>query len=292
MYLLNENADLVRFWNHVGRADQRILFLDYDGTLAPYQINPAKAVPYPGVLEILQRMLERKRSRIIIVTGRSVSDLEPLLALPALPEVWGEHGSEHRLQNGERAVLELTPLHHIGFAKARDALALHFPEARLEVKHTSLAAHWRGVPMDSIASRSPAVACCWADIARGHGLELLPFEQGIEIRPMGATKGLSVRLSLGEVSGTAAVAYLGDDQTDEDGFYAVRQWVQADPASRVGLTALVRVDTPRPTKADVWIKPPEEILSFLELWDSTTHGDPCSLRPTETPFNPSRRERS
>jgi len=56
--------------------------------------------------------------------------------------------------------------------------------------------------------------------------------------------------------GDTAAAYLGDDLTDEDAFYAIKG---------KGFSVLVRREW-RPTIADVWIIPPEELLSFFDRW--------------------------
>ena len=35
--------------------------LDYDGTLAPFQPRPERAVPYPGIREALESLIEIER---------------------------------------------------------------------------------------------------------------------------------------------------------------------------------------------------------------------------------------
>jgi trehalose-6-phosphatase len=85
---------------------------------------------------------------------------------------------------------------------------------------------------------------------------LLEFDGGLEIRVAGPGKGDAVRVILKEAGPGAAVAYLGDDQTDEDAFRALKG---------NGLTALVRPQS-RPTGADVWLQPPHELLQFLQEW--------------------------
>ena len=72
------------------------------------------------------------------------------------------------------------------------------------------------------------------------------FDGGLEIRVAGPGKGDAVRAILKEAGPGAAVAYLGDDQTDEDAFHALKG---------IGLTVLVRPQS-RPTAADVWLQPP------------------------------------
>ena len=60
------------------------------------------------------------------------------------------------------------------------------------------------------------------------------------------------------VENIGLAAYLGDDVTDENAFQAVK-------GHGVGL--LVREEL-RPTEADVWIRPPDELRSFLLDWIS------------------------
>ena len=61
---------------------------------------------------------------------------------------------------------------------------------------------------------------------------------------------------LAEEGLSTPVAYLGDDRTDEDAFRQLRGR---------GLTVLVR-DEYRPTAAECWLRPPSELLHFLDAW--------------------------
>jgi hypothetical protein len=67
-----------------------------------------------------------------------------------------------------------------------------------------------------------------------------------------------VRTVLAESPAGAAVAFLGDDLTDEDAFRAL---------SGRGLSVLVRA-RPRSTAADVRLAPPAELLAFLDAWSA------------------------
>ena len=95
-------------------------------------------------------------------------------------------------------------------------------------------------------------------------LELLRFDGGIELRARGMDKGQVIGKLLSEVAPDASVAYAGDDRTDEDAFRALGER---------GLRVLVR-DEVRPTLADLWLRPPGELLDFLFRWLRTTGGSP------------------
>ena len=53
MQVLSPRIDMGAFYEQLATARQRVLMLDYDGTLAPFKVRPEEAVPYPGVSETL-----------------------------------------------------------------------------------------------------------------------------------------------------------------------------------------------------------------------------------------------
>ena len=56
MEILRASFELDAFFAGVSQAEQAALLLDYDGTLAPFHVDPAQAVPYPGVLDALEKI--------------------------------------------------------------------------------------------------------------------------------------------------------------------------------------------------------------------------------------------
>ena len=99
MEILNKDLEFSEFDEKLRSASKRALLLDYDGTLAPFRVEPRKAFPYPGVRQVLNRLMRTQGIRIVIVTGRWIKDLLPLLQLEIQPEIWGSHGLE-RLGKG------------------------------------------------------------------------------------------------------------------------------------------------------------------------------------------------
>jgi len=89
---------------------------------------------------------------------------------------------------------------------------------------------------------------------------------GLELRVVGIDKGRAVDQILAGSPPEAAAAYLGDDLTDEDAFAAL-----SGRGERV-LTVLVREEW-RPTRAEVWLRPPGGLLAFLGRW-SRISGSP------------------
>ncbi len=246
------------FFQRLAGAGARVLLLDYDGTLAPFRVRPADARPYRGVPQAIRDIVLAGHTRIVIVSGRALDELIGLLDVDPLPELWGSHGWEQRTAAGS---YERVPAPEA----ANEALALAVQRAGesgfrdwLEVKPVGVALHWRGRSHALARSAEAWGRTAWGPLAQDHGLELRDFDGGVELRAVGRDKGTAVRRVLAESPRDAIVAYLGDDLTDEDAFGAL-------PSD--GLGVLVRRKL-RPTAAGAWIRPPRELLSFLERWRS------------------------
>jgi|SRR5579872_102869 len=251
----------LEFLERLQSAPTRVLLLDYDGTLAPFQTDRARAFPYPEVPALLGR-ISQAGTRVILITGRPAREVVLLSGLHPHPEIWGSHGLERLSPDGTYRVDSLMPEQETGLLQAAEILRSHNLEPRMEIKPGSVALHWRGSPQAEIEAFRHLIVPLWSPLVEACSLQVLDFDGGVEIRVRDRDKGRAVRAILEECSSSAAVAYLGDDFTDEDAFHALRGR---------GLTALVR-EEPRQTFADIQLRPPQELIRFLEDWVNTTGG--------------------
>jgi len=256
---LPESPHLERLWTDLATRHQAALLLDYDGTLAPFQADPAQACPYPGIESLLNDIGGLPNDRLIIVSGRWLNDLRPLLKLTFEPEMWGCHGRERRLSDGQHTLLPLREGAAAALAKADDwedaILALG---GRMERKPGSVAFHWRELTSDRRQSLRQELRMRFATLAPPDELVWHEFDGGVEFRASGADKGQVVRQVLAELdsNGDYCIAYLGDDYTDEDAFAAL---------DGRGPGILVR-EAWRDTAANTWLRPPEGVIAFLTRW--------------------------
>src|SRR6185437_15422137 len=58
------------FFERLRQASSRVLLLDYDGTLAPFTPDREHAFPYPGIPELISRIV-RAGTRVVLVSGRA-----------------------------------------------------------------------------------------------------------------------------------------------------------------------------------------------------------------------------
>jgi trehalose-phosphatase len=256
MKVLISQTKLDLFSQKLIKSPQKALFLDYDGTLAPFQIDPNNAYPYPGVTELLNNILQRGETRLVIITGRWIKDLMPLLQLERQPEVWGSHGLERLKVDGSYEIAPMDEEALKGLVTADEWIESIGLSDRCEKKPGCLAVHWRGLREDHIKHLKKQVKPKWSLISDNWGLELNGFDGGLELRVPGMNKGDAVRTILEEMDNDSVAAYLGDDVTDEDAFNAIKG---------KGIGVLVR-EAFRPTAADLWLKPPEELMTFLAGW--------------------------
>ena len=256
MRILNPDIDLELFYHRRIAASQKALLLDYDGTLAPFHIEPNEAKPYPGVRKVLNKIMQVPDIRLVIITGRWTRDLIPLLQLEKQLEIWGSHGLERLKADGSYEIHSIEQKALSGLVAADKWIDEVGLSSRCEKKPGCLAMHWRGLDEGKVKELRNLVEPRWSIIARAWQLSLREFDGGLELRVPTRDKGDAVRTILQEMNPDAVAAYLGDDLTDEDAFRAIKG---------KGMGILVREEL-RQTAADLWIKPPEELLTFLSDW--------------------------
>ena len=256
MKILNPEIDIQRFYRHLKNVSKKVLLLDYDGTLAPFHIMAHKAQPYPGVREMLDKIMQCPDIRVVIITGRWIKDLIPLLQLQGRPEIWGSHGLERLKSDGSYEIASMDEGTLNGLVIADEWIEAIGYSDRCEKKPGCLAIHWRGLPEEKINKIRNQISPKWSVIAEGWGLSLTEFDGGIELRIPVRNKGDAVKTVLEETEQDAIAAYLGDDSTDEDAFKSIKGQ---------GIGILVRKEF-RATAADIWIKPPKELIAFLSSW--------------------------
>jgi trehalose-phosphatase len=241
---------------HLRSAPRSLLMLDYDGTLAPFHIDRFAATPYPGVEDRLAILSALARVRLVLVSGRSARELRDLLRSSTKAEIWGSHGRERLGSDGVYELFPLDRLQQAGLQRVgREMCALGLAET-LEVKPSSLAVHWRSFDPATQERIRSSIESVFARVGETTGLQLLPFDGGLELRSTDRTKGTAVAQILAQEPAAIPAAYLGDDLTDEDAF--------ADMGSR-GYSILVRTEV-RKSAARFWLRPPGELLEFLDEW--------------------------
>ncbi|MEZ0576816.1 trehalose-phosphatase [Halodesulfovibrio aestuarii] len=227
---MEARAAMIKPWTVEQQADfgqklaacrRAVLFLDYDGTLAPLVPDRHNARPFPGVREALERLLVIKHCRTVLVSGRPVKELQPLLQSRLPFEAWGSHGGEHLRVSGQLDLVSIPEKAREGLRIAAERVAVLLGDHAIECKPNSVAAHVSSINAELIPQYIIDLEELLEPIAENFGLELLDFHEGVEVRVPGINKSRAIHSVLSEEPKDAVVAYIGDDVTDEDAFRAL-----------------------------------------------------------------------
>jgi trehalose-phosphatase len=242
---------LLHFWPEVARrirqAEAVALFLDFDGTLAPFVPHPGAArLPWP-TRRALQRLARLPGLRIWIISARRAGDLRSRIAVPHL-QYLGLYGWE----NGSAPRFEAAQTR--GLAEARDRITRrirHLPGIRIEDKDATFALHWRGAAK---ACFRQAAHVFRSEMARFDGvLRVLAGDHVWEVAPASLLgKGVAARRHWRAWQERALPIYLGDNSADEAAFTALAS----------GIT--VCIGRARPTRAHFQLRDTAEVRAFLE----------------------------
>jgi len=248
---------LEHFFGTFTDSEKPLLLLDYDGTLAPFRIDRFKSRPWAGVHECLVAIQEQNRTNMVVITGRPAAEIAPMLGLATPLEVWGLHGAERLYPDGRRDLEQAPACTQEKLDELRAMLQHDSLGGLVENKANGVVMHWRGASPDKAKRIEKRTRALFEPLTNLEGLAMLRFEAGLELR-VGRDKGGAAAMIMAE-SVAGPVAFLGDDLTDEAGFEVV------NGAGPRGLSVLVRREW-RSTAAAVWLRPPGELIEFLEKW--------------------------
>jgi len=236
------------------------IFLDYDGTLTPIVDNPDEAYLSDDMRSIVKKLAER--TQVCMVSGRAVQKVKDFVQLENLVYA-GSHGFNitgpdnlHlEPKGGKNALEDLTDIE----INLQNSLG-KIENVAFERKKYALTVHYRNV------KNKKDVAHIKEEVNKAvHDFENVKFEKGrklLEIKPnVNWHKGKAIlwimeKLGLNEED--YIPFYIGDDVTDEDGFYALCD---------KGITIKVNSHGKK-TYADYKLENVEEVKIFLDTMKS------------------------
>jgi trehalose 6-phosphate phosphatase len=208
----------------LARDRKILLFLDYDGTISEITPAFAAAPPAPGAQAVLAALAARReRVSIVIVSGRTIDEVRRLLGVERNLQFAGVHGLETMDADGNRGLAFDTTQCAPDLDRIRGWLRANV-EGRagfaIEDKGVAIALHYRvadPVEADAVRTRFEAFVAREAP-----HLKIRRGKMVAEAIPQAASKDLAVRFFRARAAEPATPIYFGDDATDEDAFFALR----------------------------------------------------------------------
>ncbi|HSF66412.1 MAG TPA: trehalose-phosphatase [Nitrospiraceae bacterium] len=244
-------------------TNRLILFLDFDGTLAPIVPHPNRARLSRPVRETLRKL--SGLLPVVIISGRTPKDLRRRVGLQGLCYV-GHHGLSCLEASGEATWLTTPPRRVLvrRWFQALRIAAEGIEGAFVEDKGMTVALHDRLVKPNQrsrLRQRARRLLAPW--IAR-RSVSLLRGNHVLEARsPRAGNKGTAVSMLLRRPWARHRVpVYFGDDRTDFDAFSVIR-----------GRGLAIRIGGRRGTAGeDAWMSDPKKLHSVLD-WLSARRQD-------------------
>jgi trehalose 6-phosphate synthase/phosphatase len=198
-------------------AGNRLILLDYDGTLVPFKDRPEKASPDADILALLESLARADGNEVVIVSGRDRDTLEEWFGHLDIGLV-AEHGVWTRDRGGEWSVIET--LRDDWKAEMKPLLELYVdrtPGSFVEEKSYSLSWHYRKADARLASVRAKELKEDLINLTENLGVRVLEGSKVIELKDAGVNKGRAVSRWLGRKDWEFILA-IGDDWTDEDMF--------------------------------------------------------------------------
>lgn len=196
------------------KAKKRLLFLDYDGTLAGFHNDPQKASPDEELYKLLDSLNSQKGTDLFLISGRD-KDTFTKWFLPKGYNMIVEHGVWISRDGEEFKLLE--SVKNDWMEKIRpvfESFVDRTPGSFIEEKNYSLAWHYRKTDPDFGNLRATELSEVLTSLIGTDDLSVLNGNKVMEVKSSNVNKGRASMRMLGEGDYDFVFA-IGDDWTDE-----------------------------------------------------------------------------
>ena len=234
-------------------AKNRLILLDYDGTLVNIQNKPSGVFPSIEALKVVKRMANAENNTLAVVTGRDSKYISQWFSDMPI-HIFAEHGSFMKEPNKPEWQAMFTEDSSwkdeiIGIFKEYTELA---KGSQIEYKASSVAWHYRNVDTEyAFTIVRELLETLKERITPEMNIHILDGKKVIEIKQNGCDKGSSSK-KMAAMKDFDFILSIGDDVTDEDMFMALPPEAYT---FKVGDGI---------TQAKLNLQSPREVISLLE----------------------------
>ncbi|MFA5042637.1 MAG: bifunctional alpha,alpha-trehalose-phosphate synthase (UDP-forming)/trehalose-phosphatase [Kiritimatiellia bacterium] len=220
--LLLEGPPLDALLDQYRRAQKRIIFLDYDGTLAPFAKTPSEAAPSHKLLRIIKLCSLDPTLTLVIISGRNKEDLQNWFGKFNVILV-SEHGAWIRKPKAAWTLAKhLNNDWKPAILKILNTYRERLPQSFIEAKEYGVAWHFRNSNNLLSEIRVKEFVDDMTHFTARNEIEVLMGNKVVEIKCSGISKGETARQLLSETTYDFILA-AGDDATDESLFHILPQ---------------------------------------------------------------------
>jgi len=203
--------------NRYIKTHNRILFLDYDGTLVGFNPNIERAHPDDDLYKLINLLTQDPANHVVLISGRKHENLSNWFDDKGIDLV-AEHGAWTKKQDEKwHKIPGLSDAWKKDIYPILETYVDRTPGSLIEEKTYSLVWHYRKAQNGLGELRANELENNLKYLATGKGLQLLTGDKVLEIKNIEINKGKAA-LSLLENRDYDLIMAIGDDYTDEDMF--------------------------------------------------------------------------
>jgi trehalose 6-phosphate synthase/phosphatase len=212
-------------------ANKRAIFLDYDGTLVPFNNDPLAAKPDEELHLLLTKLEEDDRNSVTLISGRDRGTLQKWLSGHRINLIV-EHGVWLKPYGEEWIMIDNVssdwkPL----IRPLLETFVDRTPGTFIEEKNYSLVWHYRKSEPEQAQQRANELKDELRNMIANHNLEIMEGNKVIEVKVGGINKGIAAMRFIRGMQFDCILA-IGDDWTDE---YMFRELPDTAITIKVGL---------------------------------------------------------
>lgn len=213
-------------------AKKRLIFLDYDGTLVPFSIDPKMVNPDKELIKILRALSENEKNEVVLISGRDKDTIQNWFSSLNIGLV-AEHGAWIKEKNENWKTIK--PMKNDWKSKILPILEIYadsLPGSFIEEKEFSIVWHYRGADSEHSALRTKELLDYLVTFTANMDIQILQGNKVIEIKNSGINKGLA-GMQIMAKNNFDFICAIGDDWTDEDLFIVLPESAYS---IRIGVT--------------------------------------------------------
>ena len=195
-------------------AKKRALFLDYDGTLAPFKPNPLDAYPDDQLKKIIKNLTADSKNTVTIISGRDRKTLYKWFK-DFNVNLIAEHGVWMRKINEDwKMPFRVNDKWMPNIRSILESFVDRTPGTFIEAKNFSLVWHYRKAEPEQGDKRAYELKDELTNLVGNLNLEIMEGNKVIEVKNGGVNKG-SAALQFLTNQNFEFIMAIGDDWTDE-----------------------------------------------------------------------------
>ena len=199
------------------KTKNRIIFLDYDGTLVGFKPVIAQANPDSELFSLIDKLSEDPANHLVLISGRKHQNLGEWFGDRNIYLI-AEHGAWFKQQqHAWHKIQGLSDSWKHDILPVLETYVDRTPGSFIEEKTYSLVWHYRNAQKGLGELRAGELINNLKYMAGDKGLQLLPGDKVLEIKNIEANKGKAAMRVVDQEPYDFIIAF-GDDHTDEDIF--------------------------------------------------------------------------